>query len=294
MCAAVEALGLVRDPRALDLLRSLEVAHGCGLPYVRARAAHGDHWAIRELLAAARDSSLSSLADEADGVIDALLLVDTPGATEAIRRHVRDTWPERWRSFDGDWDHIFSLGGQRMQNYAGDARRTTALGEAARREPRWLAEFALEKMGSGSLSARVCGVRVFRGLTGRSFGFRPEAFAAERATPLAALRDWWAKHEAESREQWLLSYFRERGLSMTRLWEQSSLPALVEALSADPVTHDLAVEQISVITGKYFADPAPPWVDPGTLIVADDERPREDAVRIKGWLAARKLLPVGR
>ena len=99
----------------------------------------------------------------------------------------------------------------RMQNYAGNARRTTALGEVARRDPHWLAALALKRMESPLLSARVCGAYIFRGLTARSFGFRPEAFASERAPPLKALRDWWEQHASETREQWLLSYLRQAG-----------------------------------------------------------------------------------
>jgi hypothetical protein len=294
--AVIEALGLLRDKRALDLLKGMRdrMEAPYALAYVRARAAHGDPWAIEELLTAlGAPSSCELPLDDRDGVIDALLLVDTPEATDAIQRHVRRTWPARWESFEPDFETPNLLWCLGMQNYAGDSRRTTALGEVARRDPRWLAAVALEAMGSSWFTARVCGAHVFRYLTGRSFGFRAEAFSAERVGPLKELQGWWAEHKGESREEWLLSYFREKGFALTNLNDRSSLPALARALTADPLTHDLAVERISVITGKYFTQPKLDCTGSSFFGEGGDGETDQarTTIRVLGWLEARKLLP---
>jgi hypothetical protein len=171
------------------------------------------------------------------------------------------------------------------------------LGEVARRDPRWLAELALERMGARSLAARIGAAYVFRGLTARSFGFDPEAFEAERAAPLRAARAWWAEHKAETREQWLVSHFRERGFALESLRDKSALPVLVEALHADAFTHGLAIEQISALTGKYFGSYAQPalmygggsvGIGGGGYETMSQERA---TIRVTGWLEARGLFP---
>lgn len=290
---ACDALGHLRDPRALTLLKDLEgvLTEDSAGNYLRARLRHGDSWAVGKLLAALREREPGHSAD----LIRTLLLADTPEVTEVLRQHVRDAWPARWESF-GSANVGWCLG---MQNYAGDSRRTTALGEVARRDPRWLAGLALQKMESPRLSARICGAYVFRGMTGRSFDFRPEAFASERTTPLKALQGWWAKHQNETREEWLLSYFRENGFTMTRLHDKDSLPVLVQALPADSFTHGLAVEQIPIITGKYFGHYARPtlqYEDWGTVRIGGGGYWGQERMtsRVTGWLAARKVISEGR
>ncbi len=294
LCGMFDALALVRDERALDLLKGMRdvVTQGSALAYVRARAAHGDPWAIQELLTGLHEPSQSELLEyrAVDDVIGALLLLDTPEATEEIKRSVQRAWPGRWESFEwpGPWGSV----SMDMENCAADSRRGTPIGEVARRDPRWLAELALEFMGSSSMSARIYGAYVFQGLTGRSFGFRPEAFAAERAAALLLLKGWWAQHKTETREQWLLSHFREKGFPMARLNDKDSLPVLVKAL-ADPLTHDLAVERISVITGKYFTTP-PLRFSERMYGDGGDGGQQRTTVRVTGWLEARKLLPAER
>lgn len=292
---ACDALGHLRDPRALILLKDLEgfFTKYSARHYLRARLRHGDSWAVGKLLAALREREPRHSAD----LIRTLLLADTPEVTEVLRQHVRDAWPARWESF-----HSANLGWcLGMQNYAGDSRRTTALGEVARRDPRWLAGLALQKMESPRLSARTCGAYVFRGMTGRSFDYRPEAFASERTSPLKALQGWWAKHQNETREGWLLSYFREKGFLMTRLHDKNSLPVLVQALPADSFTHGLAVEQISVITGKYFGNYAQPrlhYGDGASIRIGGGGYGQLNqegmTIRVTGWLAARNVLSEGR
>jgi len=292
----LDGLALVRDERALGLLKGMGTTdQGNAIPYLRACAAHGDETAIRELLDWPRERSRDPdlpFPSEYDKVIDALLLVDSAEATDAIREYVRDSWPARWERFLEGWFGVtWCLD---MENYAGGSRRTTALGEVARRDPRWLAGLALERMASPSLTARLCGAYIFERLTGRSFGFRAEAFAAERAGPLRAATEWWKEHEAETREQWVLSAFRERGFPVTR-FDKSALPVLVDALAADPLTHDLAVERISVITGKYFADPTIGLTGRSLSAGVGVQRDQESTtIRAIGWLKARKLLPEAR
>jgi hypothetical protein len=284
---ACDALALIRDERALALLkaREEELRPGGELAYWRARAVHGDAQATKELLLLLKKFGAT------DDLIGALLLSDAAEATEALRSHVRDQWPHRWETDDDSIELAWCM---EMQNYAGRSRRTTALGELARRDPRWLAQLALRRMASASLASRICGAYIFRGLTARDFGYRAQAFAAEREEPLAKLRRWWAKHRIEPREEWLLSYFAEKGFAMKQLQEMASLPVLRRALSSDEFTHGLAIEQISVITGKFFANYAQPVLhyDEGASISTGgggyESMSREQAVaRVCGWLDAR-------
>src|SRR5262249_4421387 len=244
--ALYDALGCVSDKRALDTLKDLEATakYHSQLPYVRARARHGDPWAIKELLTALAEPEKTSLLRKGwysqDDAATALVWVDTAEATAALKRYVRVTWPTRtW----GPFSEARAWSSRDLENYAGPSRRSTPLAEIARREPRWLAELALEQMAAPTLLARVTGAGIFRPLTGRLFDYKAEAFASERVEPLKRVAAWWAAHKTESREAWLLSYFREKGFAMTRLGHRESLPTLVRALEADFFTHNLAVEQ---------------------------------------------------
>jgi hypothetical protein len=287
--ALFDALGHVRDPRALEVLKDLKAwaKHHARVPYLRARARHGDGWAITELIVALTDPAKAAFLDDAryrrEEVVAALLWVDTPEATAALKRYVQETWPTR--ILGPALSHELQSSSLAMQNYAGTSRRSTAIGEVARRDPRWLAELAFQQMAAPTLLARTYGASVFRELTGRSFDYRPEAFASERALSLKKVAAWWAEHKGESREQWLLSYFREKGFPMTHLQHRESLPVLVRALEADFFTHNLAVEQISALTGRYF-----------TSFATEDRswRGQEQMTRrVVGWLRARQLLPRG-
>jgi hypothetical protein len=168
-----------------------------------------------------------------------------------------------------------------MENFSGDARRTNTLGEMARRDPVWLADLALRQMGSDKLAARQLGAAVFQQLTGHIFNYKAEACAAERKEPLEDLQTWWVANREKSREEWLLAHFAESGFKMDRLHDRTSLPTLVAALKADRFTSYLAVEQISVVTGKYFC--RFPYQDS----YRDQEKMR---IRVTGWLNARGYL----
>jgi hypothetical protein len=191
----------------------------------------------------------------------------------ALRDEVAKTWPKRSRERWG-FARAYATG---MQNFAGPSRRRGALAEVARQDPAWLAGTALERMGSGWRAARQAGEAVFRQLTGRSFGYRAEAFEGDRLEPLEKLRTWWAENGEKTRGEWLLSYFRENGFRMDRLCVRDAIPVLSRALESDFTTHCLAVEQISVIAGKFFTR------FPTSRGHADQERM---TVRVRSWLTA--------
>ena len=95
------------------------------------------------------------------------------------------------------------------------------------------------------------------------------------------LESWWRANKEKTRQQWLLAYFSDKGFSMPHLWRAESLPVLCEALSADFFTHSLAVEQISVITQKYFCP----------FRLSQSYRGQEKmTIRVMGWLKARGYL----
>ncbi|MEM7396515.1 MAG: hypothetical protein AAF492_29640, partial [Verrucomicrobiota bacterium] len=199
-------------------------------------------------------------------VIHGLVSVESEAATEALKQYVLDTWP---RSGQGT---VY------LENYAGSFRRSRALAEVARRDSTWLADLALKEMASGHLAARAFGFDVFRQIIGHSFDVRPKAFAAHRKGDLALIREWWIEHRGQTREAWLLSTFRKKGFVMDRLGHPDSLPVLVEALHADGLTHNLAVEQISVITGKFFTE---------FRTTPSYQGPERMTIRVIGWLKAR-------
>lgn len=283
--AVYHALAHIQDQRAFDLLKDLKSSatyHG-KVPYLRARAVHGDAWAIEELITAFDNPSRAGFLDKGyyneQTLADVLVWIDTPHVTKRLKRYVEATWPSRT-----EWHSTGALSAG-MENYAGAARRSKPIGEVGRRDPHWLGEFALKQMAAPTLAARAYGLAVFRELTGRSFDYRPEAFAAERATPLHKLQAWWAEHKRQSRRDWLLSYFREKGFPMTLLHAPESLPVLMRALESDFFTHHLAVEQISVITRKYFTH----------FHAQESYRGQEQmTIRVGGWLRARQLLPAAK
>jgi hypothetical protein len=283
IAAVFDALGSLQDERTLDLLKQLEplAKHHAKVPYLRARARHGDEWAVRELIAALDEPSKSKFLDKGwfswFEVANSLVWVDGPDVTATLKRVVQASWPAR----ASRWDGTRSWTSMDLQNYAGAARRSTPLAEIARRDPHWLAEFALGQMAAPTLRGRAAGAHVFGQLTGRLGDYRAGAFAPERAEPLRKLQAWWDAHKNKSRERWLLSYFQDKGFVMPRLHAPSSLPVLVRALDADRFTHQLAVEQISVIAGKFF-----------TLFSLEESyRGQEQmTIRVVGWLKARQLL----
>ena len=168
-----------------------------------------------------------------------------------------------------------------IQNYAGNSRRHFPIGEVARRDARWLASLALEKMASEWRGSRAMGLSVFHQLTARSFGYRADTLAHERAESLKKLQGWWDENKEKSREEWLLSYFADKGFQMRRLWENESIPILCEALEADFFTHNLAVEQLSAITKKYFT----------RFRTTETYREREKmTIRVTWWLKTRGFI----
>jgi len=277
------ALGECRDPRAkaeLSRLKAHADYHG-RKAYVEALAKHGDQWAIAELLQFLTDPDKCEVLKKGwcsrYGVAVTLTHVDSESATEALKQYITVAWPEKTSG------RPFSIRGtsRQMENYAGPRRRTTPTGEVARRDPAWLAGLALAKMGSESLASRELGHEIFRQLTGKSFDFRPRDFAGERKAPLSQLESWWRANKEKTREQWLLAYFRDKGFRMPHLWRAQSLPVLCKALPADYLTHNLAVEQISVITQKYFAP----------FRLSQSYRGQEKiTIRVIGWLKARGYL----
>jgi hypothetical protein len=281
------ALGECRDPKAkAELLRLKSHAdYRDRIAYVGALAKHGDKWVIGELLQFLKDARKCEVLKKdwcsRNDVAVALTHVDTKAATDALKQYITVTWPEKTpKHFPfGRW------GSQQMENYAGPLRRSTPIGEVARRDPQWLAGLALARMGSESLVSRELGHEVFRQLTGKSFDFRPKNFAHERKAPLLQMEGWWRANKEKTREEWLLAHFRNKGFSMPRLWRVESLPVLCKALSADFFTHNLAVEQISVITQKYFR--------PFRLFQSSQGQEKM-TIRVIGWLKAHGHLADGK
>lgn len=280
-----DGLAVLSDKGTLAYLKELEVGvkkdnvHRSEVPYLRARAMHGDPWAVGELLAALEEPPAAQFLTEyswsREDVIKALCAVDTPEATEVLKRAVEDSWPSQSTEFP----HAFTWAG--LENYAGSYIRNTPLGEVARRDPQWLADLALRKMADASLPARTFAADIFHQLTGRLGDYRAEAFRRERIEPLKKLEAWWSGHKTASREQWLTSLFKEKGFAIEAL-DKKALPELVRALEADRFIHQLAVEQISVICRKYFSDLKHQHIHKG--------QERMNA-RVIGWLRARDYLP---
>lgn len=277
----LDGLAILNDKGVLPYLveHRAEIKYHAQIPYLRACAMHGDAWAVGELLAALQEPPASKFLTDGywipSYIIEALIYLDTPAATEALKREVEKAWPDKSAS-DG-----FSSYWARLDNHAGSSRRSSAIAEVARRDPQWLAALALKKMRDYSLPARSYGASVFRQLTGQMGGFQPGAFASERAKPMRELEDWWAAHQSESREQWIARYFTERGFKIEKI-DKSALPSLVHALESDFFTHNLAVEQISAICRKYFSD-----FQHQNSMYQGQERMN---VRVIGWLRATKWI----
>lgn len=277
----LDRLAVLDDDGVLPFLKEHEgeIEYRARVPYLRARAMHGDSWAVNELLAAMNQPSTSTFLNDdywsPRMVLEALLWVDTPEATEVLKKSVEQSWPSK--SFHGELMFETVL----MENYAGASRRTLPLGEVARRDPQWLAALALKKMADKSLTARSHAAAMFKQLTGQLGAYRPEAFARDRMQPLKELEAWWSDHKSESREQWLIAYFKDKGFAIRQINRQA-LPVLVRALESDFFTHNLAVEQISVICDKYFTD----------FIMQDHSYQGQERmnVRVIGWLQATGFL----
>jgi hypothetical protein len=240
---------------------------------------HGDSWAVDELLSTLQDPPAPKFLTDGywipSYILDALLSVDTPEATAALKKEVEKTCPSTSSpdSFSFHWAYL--------ENYAGSSHRGTAFAEIARRDPHWLVALCLRKMADKSLPARSHAASAFQQLTGQLGDYRPEAFAADRIEPLKKLETWWEEHKAESREQWLAHYFLNKGFRFTKL-DKTALAALVQALESDFFTHNLAVEQISVICRKYFGD----FQHQDTSFQGQ----RRMNVRVIGWLKARQWI----
>ena len=256
-----DALAELKDEQAVAEIRKLKkyTKYRATMKYVRALGKHGDPWAIDQLLRAADGKAAETmLKDErwysTHDIIDALRFVDTPQATAALKRWVVSSWMTRDRYQVGN-SRMQSLNSQQYQrdleNSAGDERRTTVFGEVARRDPNWLADESLRHMASDFFPERIAGYHLFRSLTGRKMGFDPLAFHAERQPALAQLQAWWKEHRDEPRDQWLLSHFAEAGFPLER-FDATAVSTLVKALEADEQTHELALEQLELITDLLF------------------------------------------
>lgn len=275
-----DGLAELQNEQVSELLRELAPhsgGHGKSA-YIRALARHGDPAATDKLITLLRAPTRSAGAGVAQR-IPALKSIDEPRVTEALKQCVETAWPLKRRP--SRFSSSSGSSASAMENFSGDARRTNTLGEMARRDPVWLADLALRQMGSDKLAARQLAAAVFQQLTGHIFNYNAEAFAAERKEPLEDLQTWWVANREKSREEWLLAHFAESGFKMDRLHDRTSLPTLVAALKADRFTSYLAVEQISVVTGKYFC--RFPYQDS----YRDQEKMR---IRVTGWLNARGYL----
>ena len=264
-----DALAEIKDKQAVAEIRKLEpyAEYRASLKYIRALVKHGDPWAINQLLSAAKGNADETvLKDErwhsSNDYIDTLLLVDDPQATALLKNWVNSAWytREKYRVGFGGPEYLNPQIFRRdLENYVGDERRSSVFAEVARRDPHWLAEQALRSMASDFFPERATGYHIFRSLTGRSMGFDPAAFHAERQPALTRLQAWWREHGDESRDQWLLSYFAEAGYPMER-FDAAAVPTLVKVLEADEQTlervgeqiHELALEQLELITDLIF------------------------------------------
>lgn len=278
-----EALTLIENPRGLGELRKLKEMGSlrtCENHYRLALAAHGDEDAVADTVK--RMSEMEEGRRPSDEDLNVLARIDRDDVTDALKACALMNWPEKTREPSG---HIWLYKANLMQNYSGAHARTTVVGEVARRDPQWLAALALEKMASEWTASRQYGIAIFAGLTGRTFGYDPEAFAGDRKKPLEELRTWWKENSTKSREEWLKSYFADRGCIMKDLYSKDSLALLADMLDdEDGLTHGLAVETISVITGKYFYRFR--FYAPDDVKFYKRERDRQ-AVRIRGWLESR-------
>lgn len=277
----LDGLAVLDDEEVLPYLKAhkAEIKYHAKIPYLRALAMHGDSWAVNELLATLQEPPAPKFLTDGfwipSYIFEALLSVDTPAATEALKREVDKTWPAKSAS------NGLPIYWPNLENYAGSSRRNSMLGEIARRDPHWLAALALRKMRDTSLPARTYGAYVFQQLTGHIGSFQPSAFASDRLEPLKQLEAWWEAHKADSREQWLRLYFQGKGFDIESL-DQSALPTLVRALESDFFTHNLAVEQISVICRKYFGR----WEQQDNSVQGQERM----TARVTGWLHAKQLI----
>jgi hypothetical protein len=277
----MNALSDTGDGRAGDTVRSLALVSDerARRLFVRALVKLNDPWAVGESVKILSGGPSGQILHKGEYDTYSLTFVETPTVTEAFKKYLVSTWPTKIDKFS------VKVQLPDLENYAGAGRRSSVLGELARRDPHWLAEFALEQMASDSPLARAAGFQVFQQLTGHAFAYDPMAFAAERAQALAKVAAWWKEHGNESREAWLRAYFHEHGFDLEHVWEPSSLPVLAAALASDPLTHSLALEQISVITGKYFSTFK---FAAAEQAIQDQER---ENIRVLGWLRAHHLIP---
>jgi len=95
----LDGLAVLDDKEVLSYLKQHEneIKYHAQIPYLRARAMHGDSWAIDELLSTLQDPPAPRFLT--DGywiptyIIEALLSLDTPAATDALKKEVENTWP---------------------------------------------------------------------------------------------------------------------------------------------------------------------------------------------------------
>jgi hypothetical protein len=274
-----DALGESRDPRVPTTLKSFRkhVDGHNALEYLRALVKHGDAWAAKELAQFMKAPEKCELLVKGwtsrDDVAKALTYSERPESTETLKQYVIDSWPRMPAkgngALSGRWGsnvYFPPSGWQafRMNNFAGQHRRTYPLGEVARRAPTWLAELALRKCGSENAAESALGRKVFRYLTAHTGPMKPH--------------EWWKENKNKNREEWLLAHFQSKGYQFSSLSKKESIPVLVEALSGDLFTHRLAVEQLSVITGKFFCH---------SPKIHSYQGPEKMTIRVKGWLRAR-------
>ena len=130
-------------------------------------------------------------------------------------------------------------------------------------------------MASSVVAARVDAAEIFRALTGRLFGYDPLGRIQARRTALSRAKAWWKEHAELPRTEWIRSLFEDSGITIERLGVREAVPALVTALGEDdPNLHEMALRQLTRITGKYFTR----------------DRPEVERVWAVGWLRARGWL----
>jgi hypothetical protein len=183
----LDGLAVLDGPEVLAYLREheKEIRYHAQIPYLRARAMHGDTWAVDELLSTLQEPPAAKFLTDGfwipSSIIEALLSVDTPEATAALKKEIEKGWPSTG-SPDG-----FSFNWAYLENYSGSSHRRTVLGEVSRRDPHWVVALCLRKMDDKSLPARRHAASAFQQLTGQLGDYRPEAFAADRVEPLKRL-----------------------------------------------------------------------------------------------------------